>query len=151
MADLHKVKSLLGGCSFGKFNFGHFSSVLPRTRYFQSSIFPDALRMSDRTSTCMWMQTLLSRLSSSAENPQRRNYLIRKLSPQIGSYNGVSLNSTITSNQSHFSQRDLSQLGVIKFSYFLYDYCKGCSEITISRIIYSSDIFIFRPRFDGQP
>ena len=151
MAAFHKVKSLLGGCSFGGFNFDYFSSVLRRIRYFPSSIFPDALRMSDINSTCMWMQTLLIRLSSSAENPQHRNSLIGHFSPQRGSSNGIFLNTTITSNRSHFSQRDLSQLGVIHCSYFLYDYCKGCSEITISSIMYSSDIFIFRPSFDGQP
>ena len=103
MAAFHKVKFLLGGCSFGKFNFDHFSSVLRRTRYFPSSIFPDALRIYDRNSTCMWMRTLLIRLRSSAENPQCRNSLISHFSPQRGRTNGVSLNSTITSNRSRFS------------------------------------------------
>ena len=135
MEAFHKVKSLLGGCYFGKFNFDHFSSVLRRTRYFPSSIFPDALRMSDRNSTCMWMRALLSQLSLSEENPQRRKYLISHLSPQRGSSNRVLLNSTITSNWSHFSQRYLSQLGVIHCSYFLYDSCNSCSEIPISRIM----------------
>ena len=151
MVAFHKVKSLLGGCYFGKFNFDHFSSVLCRTRYFPSSIFPDALRMPDRNSTCMWIRNLLIRLSSSAENPQRRNSLISYFSPQRGSSNKVSLNSTITSKRSHFSQRDLSQIGVIHYSYFLHDSCKGYSEIPISSIMYSRDIFIFIPRFDGHP
>ena len=135
MAAFHKVKSLLGGCSFGKFNFDHFSSVLRRTIYFPSSIIPDALRMSDRNSTCIWMQTLLICLRLSAENPQRRNYLISHLSPQRGISNWVSSNSTITSNRSHLPQRYLIQLGVIHCSYFLYDSCKGCSEIPIYRIM----------------
>ena len=150
MEDLHKVKYLLCGCSFGKFNFDHFSYVLRRTRYFPSNIFPDVLKMSVRNRTFMWIKTLISHLRSSAENPQRRNSLISHFSPQQGSHKGVSLNSTITSNQSHFSQSDLSQLGVIHCSYFLYESCKGCSEIIIFRTIYSSDIFIFRTRFDGQ-
>ena len=87
MADLHKVKSLLRGCSFGKFNFDHFPFVLCRTRYFPFGIFPNELRMSDSNSTCMWMWNMLIRLSLSAENPQRRNYLINHLSPKQGSSN----------------------------------------------------------------
>ena len=96
MADFHKVKSLLCGCSFEKFNFYHFSSILRRTRYFPSSIFPDALRVSDSNSTCMWMETMLRRPRLSAENPQRRKSLFSHLIPQRGSSNRVSLNSTIT-------------------------------------------------------
>ena len=95
MATFHKVKSLLGGCSFGKFNFHHFSSVLRHTSYFISSIFPDALRMSNSNSTWMWMRTLLSRLNSSSKNLQRRNSLINHLSPQQGSSNRILLNSSI--------------------------------------------------------
>ena len=148
MVDFHKVEYLLGCCSFGKNNFYHFSSFLRRTRYFPYTIFPDALWMSDMNITCMWMQTMLSRLSSSAENPQHGKPIIIYLSPQRRISNGVSLKSTITSNRSHFSQRDLSQLVVIHHLYFLYDSYKVYSEIPIYRIMYSRNIFIFRPRFD---